>query len=423
MRDTEVRNTEFASLQGPIAYLTGQYPRASHTFILREVTALRRLGLDICTCSVRREPEEELIGPEEAAAQAETFHVLQTARRPFRLISDHVAALLRAPGAYLSALTLAARTGRPGLVGTLKQIGYFLEAGVLARHLSQRGVVHLHNHFADSSANLAMITAQMARLPYSFTLHGPAELFEPQSWQLGEKIARARFTVCISAFARSQAMLFSDRAHWDGLKIVHCGVEISRYGAAPPPQRDGLDLLFVGRLTGIKGIFVLLQALAGLGRPDIRLTLIGDGPDRGDLEAEAARLGVPARFLGYRSQAEVADTLSDADALVLPSFAEGVPVVLMEAMASARPVIATHVGGVRELVAPEAGWLVAPGDANSLGDAIRTLAETPEDARADMGRAGRAIVEDAFNVDREAAKLARLFARSAAPTSARADRA
>ena len=397
---------------GPIAYLTGEYPRASHTFIQREVAALRRLGLHVETCTVRRAPPGELIGPEEVAAQAETFHVLDTAKRPLRLISDHLAALLRAPGAYAGALRLALRTGRPGLNGLLRQVFYFAEAGVLARHLAQRGIVHLHNHFADSSANLAMITARMAGLPFSFTLHGPAELFEPQSWRLDEKIARARFTVCISHFARSQAMLFSDRAHWDRLHVVHCGVEPERYqAAAPQGPADSLHLLFVGRLAAIKGVYVLLEALARADLPGACLAVVGDGAERPALEREAARLGLDVRFLGFRGQAEVAAALAQADALVLPSFAEGVPVVLMEAMASARPVIATRVGGVAELVADgQSGLLVAPGDPAALAQALRRLAGMPAAARAQMGARGRAAVRAEFDVDRQARRLAALFA-------------
>ncbi|MEM9248961.1 MAG: glycosyltransferase [Pseudomonadota bacterium] len=396
---------------GPVAYLTGQYPRASHTFILREVAALRRLGVDVRTCSVRREPPTELIGPEEIDEQERTFHVLSAAKNPFRLLSDHVAAALRAPGAYLGALALALRTGRPGLVGLAKQLIYFLEAGVLARHLAKEGSVHLHNHFADSSANLAMITAHMARLPFSFTLHGPAELFEPQSWALGTKVARAAFTLCISDFARSQAMLFSDRSDWPRLHIVHCGVEPDRYAPTPAPASPRLALLFVGRLTAIKGLFVLLEALSRLPADTATLTVIGDGPDRAALVEEARRLGLTAQFLGYQSQAEVAQALGDADALVLPSFAEGVPVVLMEAMASARPVIATQVGGVSELVSETTGRLVPPGNADALATAIGALHEMPPDQRAQMGAAGRARVLEAFDVDREARRIAALLAR------------
>jgi glycosyltransferase involved in cell wall biosynthesis len=255
-----------------------------------------------------------------------------------------------------------------------------------------------------------MIAARMAGLPFSFTLHGPAELFDPEGWHLGEKVARARFTLCISHYARAQAMLFSDRAHWPRIRIVHCGVEPARYATTPPPARDGLHLLFVGRLTAIKGVFVLLDAVAAAAVPGLRLTLIGDGEDRAALEARAAELRLDATFAGYASQSGVAEAVTQADALVLPSFAEGVPVVLMEAMAGARPVICTQVGGVSELVGDgDTGLVVPPGDAAALAGAIRRLAAMSPDARAAMGARGRALVAAEFDVDGEASRIAALL--------------
>lgn len=393
-----------------LAYLTGEYPKASHTFILREIAALRTDGATVLPCSIRRTADRYLIGPEEREEAGRTFHVLERAKQPVALAAAHLRALRRAPGRYLAALRLAVRTARPGLKGGLRQAVYFLEAGVLAEHLRAEGIAHLHNHFADSSANVAMLTSAMSGIPFSYTLHGPAELFEPESWHLRTKVACAAFTVCISHFARSQAMLFSDAAHWSRLRIVHCGVEPARYDAPLRPSSDRFRLLFVGRLTAIKGLRVLVDALerARAGNPGIELTLIGDGEDRPWVEAQAARLG-RVTCLGFRSQSEVAAALAEHDAFVLPSFAEGVPVVLMEAMASSRPVIATRVGGVAELVQDgQSGLLVAPGDADGLAQAIMRLADDPA-LRADMGTAGRARVAAEFNVQTEARRILALF--------------
>jgi len=392
-----------------LAYLTGEYPKSSHTFILREILAVRAAGAEVLAVSVRRPPAGHLIGAEEEAEAEGTFYLLRAAANPATLAAAHLA-LLGTPGRWFGALGLALRTGRPGLRGFVRQIFYFLEAGVLARELRGRGIGHLHNHFADSSANVAILAAALADIPFSFTLHGPAELFEPQSWHLGEKIARARFTICISHFARSQAMLFSDPAHWPKLRIVHCGVEPGRY-AAPAPPGEGFRLLFVGRLTAIKGLRVLFEALEEVRktRPGVTLTLIGDGEDRAFAEAEAARLG-GVTLRGFQSQGAVAAAYGEADALVLPSFAEGVPVVLMEAMAARRPVVATRVGGVAELVEDGvSGLLVPPGSAADLALAIARLAGDPV-LCGTMGAAGRARVEAEFDTAREAARLAALFA-------------
>jgi glycosyltransferase involved in cell wall biosynthesis len=393
-----------------LAYLTGTYPTASHTFIQREIAALRRQGSSVTIASIRRPGADQIIGPEEAAARDETFYVLAAARNPLRLIGDHLALLLRSPARWVRTLALALRTHRPGLKGFIWQLFYFAEAGVLARHLQAAGTTHLHNHFADSSATVSMLTGALTGIPYSFTLHGPTELFAPESWHLGDKTARAALVICISHFARSQVMLFSDPRHWSKLRIVHCGVSPDRYRDTPvPPERD-MKLLFVGRLDPVKGLRVLIDAFetARASAPGITLTVIGDGADRLWLDAQAARIG-GIEVLGYRSQAEVAEALGQHDALVLPSFAEGVPVALMEAMAAARPVIATRVGGVQELVEDGvSGRVLAPGNAEALAEAFIELASDPARRRA-MGQAGRAKVVAEFDIDREAAWLKALF--------------
>lgn len=393
-----------------LAYLTGTYPAASHTFIQREIAALRAQGADIMITSVRKPDAKELIGPEEEAAGDETYYLLEAARNPLRLAGAHLALFARAPGRWLATLALALRTNRPGFKGFIWQLFYFLEAGLLARHLQKGGVSHIHNHFADSSATVTMLTAGLTGLPYSFTMHGPTEFFAPESWHLGTKVARAALVVCISHFARSQVMLFSDPDHWHKLRIVHCGVTPARYAQAPAVADGVMKMLFVGRLAPVKGLRVLLEAFeaARATRPDIRLTIIGDGDDRHWVEETARRIG-GIEVLGYKSQSEVAEALVQADVLVLPSFAEGVPVALMEAMVSGRPVIATRVGGVAELVEDGvSGRLVAPGNARALADAMTDMAASAE-ARTKMGQAGRAKVCAEFDIDQEAAWLKTLF--------------
>lgn len=398
-----------------VGYLTGEYPAVSLTFIQREVEALRAQGFEVVTCSIRRTPPSQHPGPAEKEAARTTFHVLEAAKRPGTFLAAQAAALAR-PGRWLRALGLALRTARPGLRGFFRQLFYFAEAAVLARHLRAAGASHLHNHFADSSANVAMLTSALSGIPFSYTLHGPAEIYDPLGWHFAEKTAQARFVLCISHFARSQAMLFSDPAHWGKLRIVHCGVQPARYGAAGKEtgaergSGEGLHLVFVGRLVPIKGVRVLVEAF-GRARervPGLRLTLVGDGTDRRHLEAMAAPHGDAISFRGFLDQDAVAKVLATADALVLPSFAEGVPVVLMEAMASGKPVIATQTGGVSELVEHGvSGHIVPPGDDAALVEAIAALAD-PE-VRARMGKAGRARVVAEFDVDIEAARIAALL--------------
>ncbi|WP_146588236.1 glycosyltransferase family 4 protein [Puniceibacterium confluentis] len=397
-----------------IAYLTGEYPRASDTFIQREVACLRALGHEVLTCSIRRTGPEHLVGPEQRSEQAGTFHVLEALKDARRALRAH-GRWLRDPGRYFRALALAWRTAPRGLRGRVYQLIYFAEAGVLADELARQGIDHLHNHIAKASCTVAMLAGALSGIRYSFTIHGPDIFFEPHHWRIDEKAARASFVACISDFARAQLMCFAAPAHWDRFAVVHCAVSPARYGAG---ARDGTRLLFVGRLAGVKGVPVLLEALAGLTAacPDLRLTLIGDGPERAALEQHAQALGVAERtaFLGYRSQAEVTEALRSTDIFVLPSFAEGVPVVLMEAMAAEVTVVTTRIAGVPELVRDgESGLLVAPGDAAALRDALlRVLGDA--DLRRRMGQMGRARVATDYDSETEAAWLSELFRAAAA---------
>lgn len=393
-----------------VAYLTSHYPAVSHTFILREVEALQDLGLDVVTYSIRRPPSDHLRGPAEVSAAENTFYVLEAAKRLWPLFAAQ-ARLFRQPKAYLSALTLAFQMRAPGLRALLYQMFYFVEATIIADDLDRRRICHLHNHFADVSANVAILAATLSGIRFSYTLHGPAELFAPEKWSLQTKTARAAFVACISNFARSQAMYFSDPADWPKLKIIHCGVIPETYARAAPPENDDTHFVYVGRLTAIKGVRVLLEAFAQALKqaPHLKLTIVGDGDDRKELEKIAGPLGDRVVFTGYQSQAEVAATLGGADVFVLPSFAEGLPVVLMEALAAAVPVICTQVAGVSDLVEDGThGFVVPPGDAETLADRMVAIS-TDADARARMGAAGQAKVAEDFDARREAARLARLF--------------
>lgn len=392
-----------------IAYLVGEYPAVSHTFILREVAALRAKGMDILTCSIRRTGPEHHRGPAERAEAKATFNVLPEAMRPARMLGAQMRAL-REPRRYLGALRRAWQMRGPGLRAAIYQLFYFLEAVVLARHLQDRGVTHLHAHFAQASCTVALLAARLADIPFSFTLHGPADFTDPKAWRLSDKIADARFVACISHYCRSQAMLVSPHEHWSRLHIVHCGVEPDRYLAGPP---EGQGMLFVGRLAAAKGVPILIDAMTRIREtcPDAQLTLVGDGPDRARLEEMTRQQGLAdcVTFTGYRSQDEVAEILAGSALFVLPSFAEGVPVVLMEAMAAGRPVVTTRIAGIPELVEDGvSGRIVPPGDVDAFAQAVVDILTAP-DSIAAMGRQGRAKVEAEFDIEAEAARLALLF--------------
>ncbi|MEM9134437.1 MAG: glycosyltransferase [Actinomycetota bacterium] len=396
---------------GRIAYLTGEYPRATDTWMQREVASLRHRGTEVDFFAVRRPGDEHMVGPEQRAERERTTY-LYPMLRPGPLAAAHLGLLVRSPRRYLGGLALQWRTRRPGLRGSLYQLIYFLEAGLLAREIRSRGIGHLHNHLGDSSATVAMLAAHLGGFGYSLTLHGPGIFFEPHTWRLDEKLARCEFCACISFFCRSQAAIFAPPDRHDRLHIVHCGVDPSVLQPVEH-QGEGTRLLFVARLAELKGLSVLFEALQQVVEryPATQLTVVGDGPERARFEALTAELGLEksVTFAGYRSQAEVAAHLAETDVFVLPSYAEGVPVTLMEALGSGVPVVATQVGGVSELVDHGTnGFIVRPGAVDELADRLAELVGDP-DLRSRFGAAGRRLVLADFDNDTEAARLAALF--------------
>lgn len=409
------------------AYLTGTYPLVSLTFIQREVAALRAMGAEVHTVSCRHVAPEDFKGIAEQEAARSTYFLLREARNPVAFLAAQVAALQH-PKRYVTALRRALRLRTPGFKSLVKHLAYFVEATMMARFVRTRQIEHIHCHFAKNGPVVAMLTRDLVNVPYSFTLHGPSDLYDPEGIRLGEKAAHAAFVACISHYARSQLMLFSDPAHWERFRIIHCGVRPELYAGDTSDNgnqalrsaddlrndrpADDIRLVFVGRLAPVKGLRVLFEALETLlpTQPGLSLTLVGDGEDRARLETAAARFGDRVRFTGYLTQEEVATTLHQSDICVLPSFAEGVPVILMEAMAAGVPVVATQVAGVGELVRHgENGLLAPPGDVDTLRAHIATLAGDSA-LRARMGAAGRATVLADFVIADEAARLARLLA-------------
>lgn len=399
-----------------VAYLTGEYPRATDTFIQREVAGLRDDGFEIDTFAVRRTGDEHMVGPEQLEARATTTYLLDQVRGA-GVVTAHLGSVIRSPVRYLRTVRLAWETKRAGFRGALFQLIYFVEAVILAAEMRRRRIDHLHNHFGDSSCTVAMLASEVSGIPYSFTLHGSAIFYEAKTWRLDAKLDRAAFCSTISHFTRSQAAMFAAPETMDRVHLIHCGVEPDRLAVV---DHHGLGdrLVFVGRVVEQKGLGVLFQAMRQLlpDHPGLSLTVVGDGPDREALAARAAAMGLGDRveFVGARSQADVVDILAKADVFVLPSYAEGVPVVVMEALGSGVPVVASFVGGMAELVEDDAtGFLIRPGDPDQLADRIGRLVDDPE-LRARLGRRGRAKVVAEFDSAVEARRLGQLFINTAA---------
>lgn len=393
-----------------IAYFTGEYPRATDTFVQREIMGLRRLGVEVATFSVRKPDIEHLVGSEQRAEREQTTYLLPPS--VFKLIVSHLWLIFLSPINYFRALKLAINTSQPGIKGFLYQLFYFLEAGLLARYLNQRGITHLHNHIATSSCSVAMLAAAFGLQTFSFTMHGPHIFFEPHRWRLDEKIRRAEFVACISYFCRSQGMIFASTEQWPKMPIIRCGLEMDLFEAVNH-HGPGNRLLYVGRLAVEKGLPIVFESLRQLlpKFPDLMLTVVGDGSDRSLLEQLTQDMAIAdhVNFVGYQSQSAVREYLRETDIFVLPSFAEGIPVVLMEAMATGVPVVATQIAGVAELVqSGESGYLTPPGDSETLAAAIAKLIPDA-DHRNQLGRQGRKKVESEFNISQALNELMSWF--------------
>src|SRR5882672_425777 len=392
-----------------IAYLVNQYPKVSHSFIRREILALERQGFAIERFALRGW-DAALADPEDLLEQRRTRYVLQGG--PGVLLLSLLAYFFTPQ--FFRALGLALRMGRGGERPLPYHLAYLAEACRMLPWLRACGASHVHAHFGTNSAEVAMLAHALGGPPYSFTVHGPEEFDKAQALGIGEKVKRSAFVVAISSFGRSQLYRWLEHAQWPKVKLVHCGLERAFHEDALTPPPAAPRLVCVGRLCEQKGQLLLVDAATRLVARGLRfeLVLVGDGELRGAIEAliEKHALGKCVRITGWLGSRAVREELLAARGLVLPSFAEGLPVAIMEAMALCRPVLTSAVAGIPELVrAGENGWLIPAGDVDALAAALEDfLARAPEELRV-MGEAGQRRVLEQHSIDREAAKLGALF--------------
>ena len=423
-----------AGPQAHVCYVTSHYPALSHTFVMREILGLRAAGVEVDTVSVHRADAAGLLAEADRREAERTWNIFPLEARTF--LRAHGRALLAHPVAYFRALSAALHAAPGGLRGYLWQLFYFAEAIVLWDHAKRAGARHLHAHLANVAADICWWASEFGNSAegaknrvavgtknwrWSFTMHGPTELFAVERFNLARKVAGADRVICISDFTRSQLMYLTEPDHWAKLAVVHCGADLGRYPLVAPRQGPGFVVLCVARLAPQKGLEVLLSAVKQLadGGTDAKLVLVGEGPMRARLGRQAERLGITDRVVmeGAVGQDEMAVYYACADVFCLPSFAEGVPVVLMEAMASGRAVVTTRVAGVPELVDDGvSGLLVAPGNAGQLAAALERLATSPEE-REKMGLAGRQKIVEEFDAESCAVQLATIFEEMARGTA------
>lgn len=404
-----------------VAYLVNQYPGISHTFIRREIQALERAGVKVARFALRPS-KQKVIAEEDEAEAALTRYVVTVGKTS--LAAALLSSFIRAPGRSLAALGRGLAIGWRSEAGVFRHLIYWVEAMVVAAWLRGAGVSHVHAHFGTNSATVAMLAASVAGAGFSFTVHGPEEFDKPGLIALARKIEAARFICAVSSYGASQLRRLVAPDLWGRIKIIRCGVEkdFCEGAATAPPAAN--RFVSVGRLSEQKGQMTLIEAAARLkaeGR-EFTVTLIGDGELRSALETAAARLDVRERiiFAGWKTPAEVREAIEAARAFVLPSYAEGLPVSIMEAFCLGRPVISTFVAGIPELVAPgESGWLAPAGDAEALAAAMAAALDAPAEKLLAMGRAGKARVARLHDIDAIALQLKELFAAAGANDGAR----
>jgi colanic acid/amylovoran biosynthesis glycosyltransferase len=399
-----------------IAYLNSEYPSLSHTFIERGIRGLRVRGFQIQPFSARSSASPGDAGTVHHAAAAETI-VLQTG--PVKMAATAAASFVRSPLSCSRALIAAQRFAPPGLGSRARHVAYAIQAIILGHHSRRLGFSHVHVHMANNGAAIALLAA-IARpgLTYSLSIHGSAEFFHVDTWTLAPKAEQALFVRCISNFCKAQVMAWTAPSAWKRFEIVRCGVDLGVFAPRRPRDSGPLRLLTVGRLHPIKGYDLLLQAcrtLADEGLP-FELTMVGDGPLMSSLRDAICRLDLSSRvqLVGPVQQEHIQSYYDRADAMVMSSFMEGVPVVLMEAMAKELGVVATRVGGIPELVEHQvSGLLVDAGSAAALAEGIRQYAADPGLCRK-HGMNGRAAVLQSYSVDHTAEGMAELFGRNLA---------
>jgi colanic acid/amylovoran biosynthesis glycosyltransferase len=398
-------------MSAPIAYLINQYPAGSHTFIRREIHALERQGLVVHRIALRGW-DAALVDEMDRRERDATRYVL--AQGMGALLWATLVTLLRSPVRLFSAWRLAMRMARQSERPWPVHLAYLAEACVIRRWLAAAGVVHLHAHFATNPAEIAMLTHELGGPPYSFTAHGSDIMDRPAQMGLPMTVGRAAFAVAVCSFGRSQIMKWVPHALWQRLRVVRCGLERDYAAAAASPRPTPRSLLCVGRLSKEKGQPLLIDAARALasqgGAPDI--VLAGDGPMRADIEALVREHGLASRVrvTGWLDATGVAKELQQARALVVPSLSEGLPVVIMEAMAHRLPVIAPYLAGIPELVVDGVtGWLFPAGDTDQLAQAMRHCLDASDDTLASMGDAAALRVRQMHDIDTEAAKLKALF--------------
>ena len=381
---------------------------------------MRERGMTIEVASINRpdRPNKDL-PPVEAVEAEQTYYVKSggLAAVAFQVL---VIALSH-PDAAFRGLFAALRLSEWNLKSHAFAMFYLAEALLVGRWMRKRSLSHLHVHLGGPVATVGLLTALAWKIPWSLTLHGPDEFFDQEAFYLRRKIESASFVICISDFCHSQVLCIAPGLDESRLEVVRLGVDCfalrSRELDLPDAtnQQSPLRIACTGRLVAAKGHRILLEALALLSAEGVRYScvLIGDGPERNSLEALCTqlRLDESVRFLGAMAHLPTLSEVSRAEVFVLASFAEGLPVALMEAMAMGVPCVSTTIAAIPELIKDnENGLLVPPANPEALFRALQLVANDAV-LRRQLGEKARATVEAQYNLEKNLDSLALIWKR------------
>lgn len=396
-----------------IAYLLNTYPIPSTTFIRGEIEALEDLGLEIARLSVRRF-DGALVDPGDQAEAASTRYLLSG--NAFGLVAALARELVSNPRRLIQTLPVLQKMRRRGQSGLVRNVAYLMQACYLRQETKRQGIAHVHSHFGTNPAAVALLSRLLGGPTYSFTAHGPDEFANAAYLSFDLKINNASFVVAISDYCKAVLTSLAESGDANKINVARCGLKLDDFEMTPVPQGTR-TLVCIGRLCKQKGQVHIPAVVSKLRTefPDLKVILVGDGESRSEIEAEIRRHDVADHVIlrGWGSNNEVRQLLRESRAMLLPSYAEGLPVAIMEAFALGRPVVSTTIAGIPELVDADCGWLVEPGNETQLADAMRAVLTAPVDELARMGAEGRRRVEQFHDRRRLARDLQRLFSQVA----------
>lgn len=393
-----------------LAYLVSRYPAVSHTFIQREIQALRAHHLEIFTASINPpDIKADQISAVDEAEIAQTFYVKKAGT--FNAIRALFTTLFTHPILFFRGLFFSLKHATKGF---LYSLFYFTEAILVGKWMTEKEISHLHVHFANPASTVALIMTKIFPHTFSMTIHGPDEFYDVTLNLLPEKIQAATFIHCISFYTQSQLMRLVPLLQWKKFKVTRLGVDPQIYFPTQSKENHApLQILSVGRLSPNKGHAILIQAfhLLKSESPSLQLKIVGDGPELSSLQQliHTLQLGDSVHLTGALNQQQTLETYREADLFVLASFAEGLPVALMEAMSLEIPCIATNINAIPELIQQGINGLLVPSsDVDSLAQSMKLLIETPS-LRIKLGQAGRQTVIEKYNLAKNIEALANRY--------------